>query len=155
MFRLSLVIILFFPLAASAQVPVNLSTKSKKAIELYTQADNYRVRGQFTQAIALLNEAIDKDKNFFEAYYRLGIVYMSQKDFTTANQYLEKGLSLTSDPKKQKVFWYDLGESYFSTGNYENAQKYMQSYVKEELVNRPKLDRAKLILRNIQFAKEN
>jgi OmpA-OmpF porin, OOP family len=139
----------------SAQVATNLSTKSKKAIELYTEADNYRVRGQFTQAIGLLNEAIEKDKNFFEAYYRLGIVYMSQKDFVSANQYLEKGLSLTPDPKKQKKFWYDLGESYFATGNYERAEKYMQSYVKEEIANRPKIDRAKLILRNIQFAKEN
>ncbi len=137
-----------------AQVPT-LSTKSKKAIEYYTEADNYRVRGQFTQAIVLLNQAIDKDKNFFEAYYRLGIVYMSQKDFTTANQYLEKGLSLTRDPKKQKVFWYDLGESYFATGDYTKAEQYMQLFLKEEIANRPKLERAKLILRNIQFAKDN
>jgi OmpA-OmpF porin, OOP family len=153
MLRYFLLVLTCFPLAA--QIPSGLSTKSKKAIELYSEADNYRVRGQFTQAISLLNQAIDKDKNFFEAYYRLGIVYMSQKDFTTANQYLEKGLSLTSDPKKQKIFWYDLGESYFSTGNYEKAEAYMQLYVKEEMTNRPKLDRAKLILRNIQFAKEN
>ena len=155
MLRYFLLIFACLPLVVRAQVPSGLSTKSKKAIELYTEADNYRVRGQFTQAIGLLNQAIDKDKNFFEAYYRLGIVYMSQKDFTTANQYLEKGLSLTSDPKKQKIFWYDLGESYFATGNYEKAETYMQSYVKEEIANRPKLDRAKLILRNIQFAKEN
>lgn len=149
-----LLVVILMPYIVAGQAPA-LSTKSKKAIEFYTEADNYRVRGQFTQAIGLLNQAIEKDKNFFEAYYRLGIVYMSQKDFTTANQYLEKGLSLTSDPKKQKIFWYDLGESYFATGNYENAEKYMQQYVKEEAMNRPKLERAKLILRNIQFAKEN
>jgi outer membrane protein OmpA-like peptidoglycan-associated protein/tetratricopeptide (TPR) repeat protein len=155
MLRYFFLLIVLFPFVVVAQAPAGLSTKSKKAIELYTEADNFRVRGQFTQAIGLLNQAIDKDKNFFEAYYRLGIVYMSQKDFTTANQYLEKGLSLTSDPKKQKIFWYDLGESYFATGNYENAEKYMQGYVKEEATNRQKLERAKLILRNIQFAKEN
>jgi OmpA-OmpF porin, OOP family len=155
MLRHLFLFIALIPFTLAAQAPAALSSKSKKAIELYTEADNYRVRGQFTQAIGLLNQAIDKDKNFFEAYYRLGIVYMSQKDFTTANQYLEKGLTLTSDPKKQKVFWYDLGESYFATGNYEKAEKYMQLYVKEEAANRPKLERAKLILRNIQFAKEN
>jgi OmpA-OmpF porin, OOP family len=155
MLKSLVVIALIIPLSLSAQVPSNLSTKSKKAIEFYTQADNYRVRGQYTQAIGLLNQAIEKDKNFFEAYYRLGIVYMSQKDFTSANQYLEKGLSLTTDPKKQKVFWYDLGESYFGIGKYDQAEKYMQLYVKEEVANKPKLDRAKLILRNIQFAKEN
>lgn len=155
MLRSLLFPLIFISAMVFAQAPNTLSTKSKKAIELYTEADNYRVRGQFTQAIALLNQAIDKDKNFFEAYYRLGIVYMSQKDFRTANQYLEKGLSLTADPKKQKVFWYDLGESYFSIGNYEKAEQYMQSFVNEEALNRQKLNRAKLILRNIQFSKEN
>ncbi|HEY0743158.1 MAG TPA: OmpA family protein [Chryseosolibacter sp.] len=155
MLRYLLLPLVLFSYLAFAQPSNTLSTKSKKAIELYTEADNYRVRGQFTQAIGLLNQAIDKDKNFVEAYYRLGIVYMSQKDYVTANQYLEKGLSLTSDPKKQKVFWYDLGESYFSVGNYEKAEQYMQAYVKEETFNRQKLDRAKLLLRNVQFAKEN
>jgi OOP family OmpA-OmpF porin len=132
-----------------------LSTKSKKAIEMYTQADNYRVRGQFTQAIGLLMQAIEKDKEFVEAYYRLGIVYMSLKDFQQANKYFEKGLSLTNDVKKQKVFWYDLGESYFTLGDYDKAEKYISSFLKEEVANRQKIDRANLLLRNITFAKEN
>lgn len=92
--------LLIMALAGYAQIP--LSTKSKKAIELYTEADNYRVRGQFSQAIALLNQALDKDKEFVEAYYRMGIVYMTVKDFPQAIKYLEKGLSLTSDVRKQK-----------------------------------------------------
>src|SRR5574339_51562 len=100
---------------------VTLSTKSKKAIELYTEADNYRVRGQHQQAISLLNMAIEKDKNFAEAYYRLGLVYFSMKQFPNAIQNFEKGLSLTTDPRKQKVYWFDLGESYLSTGEYEKA----------------------------------
>src|SRR5688572_7148873 len=97
MIRINLLLLLVLSFQLAAQ-PV-LSSKSKKAIELYTEADNFRVRGQFTQAIQLLNEAIDKDKKFFEAYYRMGIVYMSLKDFERANSYLEKGLSLTTDPK--------------------------------------------------------
>ena len=57
-----------------------LSTTSNKAIELYTEADNFRVRGQHSQAIELLNEAISKDKKFVEAYYRLWLVYMTIKN---------------------------------------------------------------------------
>ena len=150
-------IIFFFLIAVSlqAQPQAVLSTKSKKAIELYTLADNYRVRGQYTQAIGLLHQAIEKDKEFFEAYYRMGIVYMSLKDFNRANSYLEKGLSLTQDPKKQKVFWYDLGESYFTLGNYDKAEKFISAYLKEEQSNRQKIDRANLLFRNINFAKEN
>lgn len=132
-----------------------LSTKSKKAIALYTEADNYRVRGQFTQAIQMLLEAIDRDKNFFEAYYRLGIIYMSMKDFEQANKHFEKGLSLTNDPKKQKVFWYDLGESYFTLGDYAKAEQYISAFLKEEISSKQKIDRANLVLRNISFAKQN
>jgi tetratricopeptide (TPR) repeat protein len=107
---------LLISLAGSAQSP--LSTKSKKAIELYTQADNNRVRGQFPQALALLEEAIKKDKNFVEAYYRTGLVYMSMKNFTQALQFFEKGVELTSDIRKKKVFWFDMGEAYLNTGHY-------------------------------------
>ena len=132
-----------------------LATKSKKAIELYTEADNFRVRGQFSQAIGLLNQAIQRDKNFVEAYYRLGITYMTLKDFPAAIRNLEKGLSLTDDIRKQKIFWYDLGESYFTTGDYDNAEQIISSFLSAEVQNRPKIERARLMLENIEFAKEN
>lgn len=153
MVRIILLIFLLSAFQAGAQPA--LSTKSKKAIELYTLADNFRVRGQFTQAIQLLTQAIDKDKEFFEAYYRLGIVYMSMKDFEQANKYLEKGLSLTNDPKKQKIFWYDLGESYFTIGNYDKAESFLSSFLKEEQLHKQKIQRARLLLNNIAFAKQN
>ena len=148
--------IVFFALVASQALGQNvLSTRSKKAIELYTEADNFRVRGQFTQAIGLLNEALEKDKGFVEAWYRLGLVYMSMKDYQKANSYFEKGLALTEDPRKQKVFWYDLGESYFNLGDYEKAGQYVSSFLKAEQTHRQRIDHAKLLLRNIEFAQAN
>jgi OmpA-OmpF porin, OOP family len=153
MVRILFISICFISGTAWAQAP--LGTKSKKAIELYTEADNYRVRGQFSQAIGLLTEALQKDKNFVEAYYRLGIIYMTLKDFPQAIKHLEKGLSLTDDVRKQKVFWYDLGESYFTVGDYDKAQATISQFLKAETVNRPKIARATLLLNNIQFAKEN
>lgn len=132
-----------------------LATRSKKAIELYTEADNYRVRGQFSQAIGLLTEALQKDKNFVEAYYRLGIIYMTLKDFPQAIKHFEKGLSLTDDVRKQKVFWYDLGESYFTVGEYAKAEATISQFLKAEAVNKSKIARATLLLNNINFAKEN
>jgi len=138
---------------AWSQLP--LATKSKKAIELYTEADNFRVRGQFSQAIGLLNEAIKKDREFVEAYYRLGIIYMTLKDFPQAIRNLEKGLSLTDDLRKQKIFWYDLGESYFTVGEYDKAEKILSDFLKAENQNRGKVERAKLLMTNIRFARDN
>jgi outer membrane protein OmpA-like peptidoglycan-associated protein len=132
-----------------------LATKNKKAIELYTEADNYRVRGQNSQAIALLNEALKRDRNFVEAYYRLGIIYMTLKDFKTAVDNFERGLALTDDIRKKRIFWYDLGESYFSIGNYDKAEEVLSAFLQAEVQNRQKIERARLLMSNIQFAREN
>src|SRR5688572_20552848 len=98
MARVFFIVFILISVTATAQMP--LATKSKKAIELYTEADNFRVRGQFSQAIGMLNEAIKKDRNFVEAYYRLGIIYMTLKDFPQAIKNFEQGLSLTDDIRK-------------------------------------------------------
>lgn len=153
MLRILIFVLLFVSGSAWAQMP--LATKSKKAIELYTEADNFRVRGQFSQAIGLLNEAIKKDREFVEAYYRLGIIYMSLKDFPSAIKNFEKGLSLTDDIRKQKVFWYDLGESYFTAGDYDKAGETISRFLKAEVQNRAKIDRARLLMSNIEFARDN
>lgn len=146
---------LFFNIALHAWAQMPLATKNKKAIELYTEADNYRVRSQFTQAIGLLNDAIKRDKNFVEAYYRLGIIYMTLKDFPKAVQNFETGVALTNDVRKQKIFWYDLGESYFSMGDYENAGKILSRFLEVEVQNKVKIARARLLMNNVEFASEN
>jgi outer membrane protein OmpA-like peptidoglycan-associated protein/tetratricopeptide (TPR) repeat protein len=151
--RVLFLICLFLSCTAFAQT--QLSTKSKKAIEYYTQADNYRVRGQFDQAIALLNQAIEKDKDFVEAYYRLGLVYLNIRNYPLAIQNMEKGLSMTTDLRKQKVFWYDLGEAYLSIGEYEKAMRVLSSFVNNETQNRVKIERATNLFRSAEFAVKN
>src|SRR5258706_3273831 len=97
-------VLVWTPAALSAQV--QLSTKSKKAIELYNEADNFRVRGQFDRAIDLLNQAISKDKNFEEAYFRLGLTLKNQQEILKSCESFEKGVSLLQDIRKQNVYRY-------------------------------------------------
>src|ERR1051325_8227953 len=96
----------------SAGIAQTLSSKNSKAIALYNEADNYKVRGQFEQAIKLLKQAIDKDKKFEEAYFRLGITYRVAGDRNAASEWLEKGLALVNLPLKQKVYLGSMGENY-------------------------------------------
>jgi outer membrane protein OmpA-like peptidoglycan-associated protein len=150
--------IIFFMLCLATvqgRAQVSLSTKSKKAIEFYTEADNYRVRGQFQEAIDLLKQALQKDDAFVEAYYRLGLVYLNMKQFDPAIEQLEKGLSLTNDIRKQKVFWYDLGEAYLAKGRYEDAMKVLGAFIKNEIQNKQKLDRATMTYKSAEFAFKN
>ena len=69
-FTFSLVV---FLIIRASPAEAQLSTKSKKAAELYTEADNFRVRGQYTQAIDLLEKNIIK------------IVYRKERIYGTAN----------------------------------------------------------------------
>ncbi len=147
--------ILFILIIASFEVDAQLSTSKKKAIELYNQADNYRVRGQYSTAIALLQEAIEKDKNFVEAYFRLGFTYKSMRDFNRSNLNFEKGLSLTQDPKKQKGFFLELGENYLKMGGYEKSLNYLNHYLSEETMNKQRIVLAELWKRNAEYGLRN
>ena len=149
--------ILFFLALVSLQVAgqANLSTKSKKAIDLYTLADNFRVRGQYEEAIDLLNQAIAKDDNFSEAYLRLGLTYFSMKQYQKAIQQYEKGLSLTTDLNKQKAFWYEMGEPYLLDGNYSKAMKVLSAFINNETASKQKIDRATRLFRSAEFALNN
>jgi OmpA-OmpF porin, OOP family len=157
MLRTSLLLVSILVSIISFAQPT-LSTKSKKAIELYTVADNYRVRGQYKEAIELLTDAIARDKQFAEAYFRLGQTYKSLKQYPKAIESFENGLAAMKDLKKQRAFWYELGESYFLAGQYENASVQLGRYVEGEVAsmqNKTRIDNAKKMLDNIAFAKEN
>lgn len=119
-----------------------LSTKNQKAIDLYNQADNFRVRGQFDQAIKLLKQAIDKDKKFEEAYYRLGTTYKTAGDRNSASEWFEKGLALTSFPMKQKTYLGMMGDNYLRSGQYEKARANLEKFLAIEKADRTKIDHA-------------
>jgi len=146
---------MFFLTTTSLFAQTELSTKSKKAIELYTMADNYRVRRQFQEAIGMLNEAIEKDKNFVEAYHRLGLTYFAMNQYKKAIATFEKGLSLTTDLRKQKLFWYDLGEPYLLAGEYEKAMKVTSAFINNETQSKSRIDRATRTFRSAEFAMHN
>lgn len=121
-----------------------LSSKNKKAIELYIEADNYRVRGQFNQAINLLNEAINRDKNFEEAYYRLATIYKAQEQYPTATNALEKGLTLTKSDSRKRMYLYELAGVNLWQANYENCKKYAGEFLQLEKDDRRKVELVKV-----------
>lgn len=132
-----------------------LSTKSKKAIELYNQADNYRVRAQYAEALNLLKQAITKDRNFAEAYHRMGLVYMAMKQYPQAISSFEKGLQLTGDSRKKKETWYSLGEVYLLTGKYQLAKEMLNQFIQVETQNRTRIEQASRWLASATYALEH
>ncbi len=132
-----------------------LSTRNKKAIELYNVADNYRVRGEYPQAISLLKQAIDKDKNFSEAYFRLALIHKSLREYPKATEYYLQGLGMNVDIKKQKPYFFELGEVYMLQGDYEKSLQFVNRYLDNEIVNKAKIDQATMWRRNATYALRN
>lgn len=123
-------ILMVFLLVISATLHAQtLSTKNKKAIELYQNADNYRVRGQYNEAIKLLNDAIQKDKEFEEAYYRLATVYRAMEDFPDASMILEEGITKVKDPLRRLTYHFDLSDFYLRQGKYEESLKHSVQFL--------------------------
>ncbi len=132
-----------------------LSTKNKKAIELYNLADNYRVRGQYTEAIAQLKEALDRDKNFFEAYFRLGLIYRTQRRNDQALATFEEGLALTKDMRWQKAFAFELADVSIRVADYEKCKRYTEFFLANETVSKPKIAQALLWKKSAEFSLSN
>ncbi len=139
----------------SAGAQTVLSTKNKKAIELYVAADNYRVRGQYNEALELLRQAIDKDKNFSEAYFRQALIYKSMRNYPRADEIFLNGLSMTTDPKKQKGYFFELGEDYLLEGEYEKSLEFLDRYLESEILNKARVEQASRWKRNAQYAIRN
>ncbi|MCS6975220.1 MAG: OmpA family protein [Cyclobacteriaceae bacterium] len=143
------------PLSVNVFAQPALSTKSKKAIELYNEADNYRVRAQYTEAINLLKQAIAKDKNFAEAYHRMGQVYMAIRQYEEAIAVFEQALRLTSDVRKKKESWYSLGEACLLKGKYTQAREALTQFLQNETQNRQRIDQASRWLASANYALEH
>jgi len=132
-----------------------LSTKNKKAIELYTEADNFRVRGEYGQALNMLNEALQKDKNFSEAYFRIALIFKTQRHYDKAISYYHQGLALNTDVKKQKAYFLELGEVYQFVGDYEKSLQFLNRYLDNEIMNKRNIELATHLKRNSVFALKN
>lgn len=132
-----------------------LSTKNKKAIDLYVQADNYRVRGQFKEAVSLLQQALEKDKKFEEAYYRLAITYKGMENLALSASTFEQGLALVQDVARKKSYLYDLTDINLKQGKYEKARSFAEQFLLLEKSDKRKIDKVSLWKTQAAYALAN
>jgi outer membrane protein OmpA-like peptidoglycan-associated protein len=132
MVKLKLVCLFLLLMGGFAIQAQPLSTKNKKAIELYTESDNYRVRREYDKAIALLKEAIEKDKKFEEAYFRLAQIYKAQENPDMAIQYYELGLAVAPTSVRSKAYLYELSQVALRSGSYAKTVSYATRFLEQE-----------------------
>ena len=133
----------------------SLSTKKKKAIQWYTEADNYRVRGQFAEAIALLERALEKDEDFHEAWFRLGQTYKMARKYPKAAEIFERAIEHNPLNKPLTGIYYELGEIYMGLGQYDQAQGHLTKYLTSRPGNKNKIEQAHRMIKNAEYALEH
>lgn len=87
--------LLIFSVALQAQ-PYDPAKVNKKAVALYTQAQERAESENYASAAGLLLQAIEADKNYVDAYLALGSVYSVLKSYNSSINYFEKAFALDS-----------------------------------------------------------
>ena len=114
-----------------------LSTKNKKAIAYFQEADLYLQQRKFPEGIALLEKAIEKDSNFFEAHLRLGSAHRIMLNHGLAKKHIFKACTLRPEQKDLAGAYFMVAEYFFKDNNYavakEFANKTIQYTIQESL----------------------
>ena len=132
------ILTLLLLLAGSHLFSQKLSTKSKKAQELYLKAGNIYMQGDAETAVSYLQQALKKDKNFIEAYLLLADIYFSRQDFQQEIEMLNKAIEI--DPTYFLSAYYNLGVANFYLGNRDKTIYWMKKYKEKTKGRRGRLD---------------
>lgn len=127
-YLISAVLFCLIALSASAQPKPSYSINNKKAIKKYEEAlAAYDLRDR-SKAILLLNETIEIEPNFVEAYYMLAQTYDEMGDSEKTIAPIEKALSIKEDFYTDG--WLMLAESHFALGHYKDAESAVSRYMR-------------------------
>lgn len=78
-------------------------------------------------SIKAYEQAILKDKTFYQAYYNIGDIYLKSKNYEKAVEYLKK----TIEAKKDFAYgYYNLGCAYLKLEEYDLARKSFEKAIK-------------------------
>jgi outer membrane protein OmpA-like peptidoglycan-associated protein/tetratricopeptide (TPR) repeat protein len=130
------------------QMPV--STKSKKAEELYKSALEQLGLLYYDRAIYYLNEALKHDSNFIDAFFLLGQIYTDIQDDSLAIEFYKKGIVL--NPDYYPPVYSEMATIEFNIGRYSDALEHIKKYLSYTSKNPRFREAAELLQKNCEFA---
>ncbi len=135
---------------SSAQ-PYDPSKVNKKAVALYNQAQERAEAENYASAAGLLQQAIELDKNYVDAYLALGSVYGSIKNYNGSVNWYEKAFALDSNYTINYKFSY--ANNLAGLGQFEKALAAINElFAKAPPKNSTRLKEAETRRRSYEFA---
>jgi outer membrane protein OmpA-like peptidoglycan-associated protein len=108
----------------------SLTSKSKRAIALYNDGQQQMEAMQFEKAADYLNQAVQVDTSFIEAYILLGEANIELEKDSIGMRYLKKALAI--NPEFRPMVWYELASTALRIGKYTDAQFAAEQYLARE-----------------------
>jgi len=129
------------------------SSKDKKAIKLYKEAENKFKTKDYRGAIYLLNRALEMEEDYGDALFLLGYAYISKgdKNLLAAEKYLSRAISVC--PDKYPYAYYYIGEIQFWDERYVESIKNLEKFISfpESEIKNKDYDRADKMLSRARF----
>jgi outer membrane protein OmpA-like peptidoglycan-associated protein len=125
-------------------------TSNKKAIAAFENAQSSFDLRNYELAIAYLDEAIDKDRGFVDAYLMKFEVYSEMGDYPKAEEALENAVSVNEDYYRNA--YYFLGLLEMQQGKYDEAKPHFEKFKTYENLRPEMVERANKEIANCNFA---
>jgi outer membrane protein OmpA-like peptidoglycan-associated protein len=146
-------LLVFFLLVAgvsSANSQDQLTTKSKKAAKLYVDGTRQYELLNYSNAIAMLDEATRADSRFIEAWIVLGQVYADMGNSDKALESWNKALLI--NPDFYPLLYLNIGSMLFSMGSYKDAKTHLEMFLAYRYGRTENWVRAEKIIRDCEFS---
>lgn len=155
----TIAMLLLFVACTTAQT--SYSSKDKKAITLFEQAqkapgatrDPVTGGPNYKEGIRLMDKALERDPNFWEAHVVAGefAEYINQADVAIAHY--EKALAIKPDHSPTGSTYFYLGNLYNVTGRYDDAIRVLDIYTRNPKANPQMVNQAQELIASSEFAK--
>lgn len=147
-------------IAACSTAQMSYSTKNKKAIAYFEDASeaprtlDKNGRPNYQEGLELLNKAIEKDPNFWEAEVVAGEFAETLGQNDLAIQHYKRALQINPEHSATGSTYYYLGTLQFAQGQYEDAVQTLTTYSRNPQANPEMVAAAQKTISNARFAIE-
>ncbi len=125
-FSFSIILISIVAVIAPAKTQNEIDQRNQYA-ELIKSAQLFKRQGQLEQAVDAFKKAANLNLNLWTPFFELGLIYQSRKNYTESNRYFQEVINLNPQHPSTLI---NLGDNFNLLGDYENAQKYLESAIK-------------------------
>ncbi|WP_299708374.1 OmpA family protein [uncultured Pontibacter sp.] len=154
MFKHLLLSLCFVLVSVSLSVAqsVRSSTYSRKAVSLYYKAEEAAQARDFNKALAYLADAVERDPNYADAYLKIASLHRAMGNKPEVFENLQKGLALKPFNAALMNSYFDLADLYFERGDYENARKNFELFLRGKPRSGKMVDFARQQIQSADFA---